>query len=133
MPGLKTYKLFISHSWSYNDDYYRLVEYLNDASNFDWQNLSVPEHDPITDAEIRRRLRKQIKPSSAVLILAGMYVRHSDAIQMEIDLAEYYDKPIIGIRPWGNERAPQAVKDAAAEMVGWNTSSIVDAVRRYGK
>lgn len=133
MPGLKTYELFISHSWSHNDDYYRLVDYLNDASNFDWHNLSVPEHDPITDAEIRRQLRKQIKPSSAVLILAGMYAHHSDAINMEIDLAQYYDKPIVGIRPWGNERTPEAVTSAAAEMVGWNTSSIVDAIRTHGQ
>lgn len=64
MPGLRTYKLFISHSWSYNDDYYRLVDYLNDAPNFDWKNLSVPEHDPVSDADLRRQLRKQIQPAS---------------------------------------------------------------------
>lgn len=133
MPGLRTYKLFISHSWSYNDDYYRLVDYLNDAPNFEWQNLSVPEHDPISDADLRRQLRKQIKPASSVLILAGMYTNHSEAIQLEINLAESYNKPIIGIRPWGNKRTPRAVKRAAKEMVGWNTSSIVNAVRRHGR
>lgn len=133
MPGLKTYKLFIGHSWSHNDDYYRLVDYLNDTPNFDWQNLSVPEHDPISDADIRRQLRKQIKPASVVLILAGMYASHSEAIQLEIDIAQNNVKPIVGIRPWGNERTPRAVKRAAKEMVGWNTSSIVKAVRRHGK
>lgn len=132
MPGLKTYKLFISHSWSYNDDYYRLEEYLNDASNFDWENLSVPEHDPVTDSQLRRQLRNQIKPASAVLILAGMYADHSNAIQMEIDIAQNYDKPIIGIEPWGSQRVPTEVKEPAVEMVGWNTQSIVDAVRRHG-
>ena len=132
MPGLKTYKLFISHSWSYNDDYYRLKEYLNDAANFDWENLSVPEHDPVTDSQLRRQLRKQIKPASAVLILAGMYADHSDAIQMEIDIAQNHDKNIIGIKPWGSQRIPTEVKEPAVEMVGWNTQSIVDAVRRHG-
>lgn len=133
MPGLRTYKLFISHSWSYNDAYYRLVEYLNDAPNFDWQNLSVPEHDPVSDADLRRQLRKQIKPASVVLILAGMYANHSNAIQLEINLAESYNKPVVGIRPWGNKRTPRAVRRAANKMVGWNTTSIVDAVRRYGR
>ena len=52
-------------------------------------------------------------------------------IQTEIEIATRYQKPIIGVRPWGQERIPQAVQDAADEMVGWNTYSIVSAVRRY--
>lgn len=26
MPSLRTYDLFISHAWSYGDDYYRIVD-----------------------------------------------------------------------------------------------------------
>ena len=47
MPELKTYDLFISHAWKYNEDYYRLVDMLNNAPNFKWRNYSVPEHDPV--------------------------------------------------------------------------------------
>jgi len=47
MPYLKTYRIFISHAWKYNADYYRLVKMLKNAIYFSWQNYSVPEHDPV--------------------------------------------------------------------------------------
>ena len=130
MPLLHKYRLFISHAWKYNAEYDRLIDYLADAENFDYANYSVPEHDPV-DGNIEEALRKQIRPVEVVLILAGMYVSHSDWIQFEIDFADILGKPIIGIKPWGSERIPQAVQDKAQEIVGWNTSSIVSAIRRY--
>lgn len=60
-----------------------------------------------------------------------MYVNYRDWIQYEMKLAQHYNKPIIGIRPWGAERIPVAVQQSAAAMVGWNTRSIVRAVRNY--
>ena len=47
MPKLHRYRLFISHAWEYNDDYYRLIGMLNNAPNFIYSNYSVPEHDPV--------------------------------------------------------------------------------------
>jgi hypothetical protein len=134
MPALRTYKLFVSHAWEYNDDYYRVVQMLNNAPYFGWRNLSVPEHDPVTARDTERlkaELRDQMRPANAFLILAGMYVAHSGWIEFEIDFSRRIGRPIIGIKPWGSERVPLAVQNAAKEMVGWNTSSIVDAVRRH--
>ena len=34
MPELKTYDLFLSHAWRYNDDYYRLEKMLKEAPLF---------------------------------------------------------------------------------------------------
>ena len=133
MPSLKTYDLFISHAWTYDDDYYRLVQFLNDANWFKYRNYSVPQHDPL-DANNASRLMaaldRQIRPVNVVLIISGMYVTYRDWIQYEIEVAQSYSKPIIGIRPWGSQRVPVAVQSAATEMVGWNTSSIVAAIRR---
>ncbi len=39
-------------------------------------------------------------------------------------------KPIVAVRPWGNERMPEIVEKNADEIVGWNKDSIVDAIRR---
>ena len=75
-------------------------------------------------------LDRQIRPVNVVLIISGMYVNYRDWIQYEIEVAQSYSKPIIGIRPWGSQRVPVAVQSAATEMVGWNTSSIVAAIRR---
>jgi hypothetical protein len=134
MPTLRTYRIFVSHAWKYNDEYYRLVNMLNSAPNFKWQNYSVPEHDPLgtkTAKELVEALQNQIRPTHVVLILSGMYAAHRSWIQKEIDIAVAMSKPIVGIKPWGQERIPTAVSDVADEMVGWNTSTIVAAIRRY--
>ncbi len=134
MPSLKTYDLFISHAWQYDNDYYRIVDFLKEASMFQWRNYSVPRHDPL-DANnayrLKAALRRQIRPVNAVLIISGMYVNYREWIQYEIDLAQEYSKPVIGVKPWGAEHIPAAVQLAAVTMVGWNTSSIVDAIRTY--
>lgn len=131
MPDLKTYRLFISHAWNYNDEYYRLIDMLNKAPLFNYANYSVPEHDPLPMRQLHGALYDQIRPVNIVIILSGIYVSHSDWIQAEIDIASELDKPIIGITPLGNTRMPQAVQDVADEIVGWNTGSIVDAIRRH--
>ena len=133
MPHLKTYDVFISHAWTYHADYYRMEQFLNDAPRFRWRNYSVPEHDPLqvsSTSALKEQLRRQIRPVNVVLILAGMYVAHSDWIQFEIDFARQLGKPMIGVRPWGHERLPAAVTSAVDEMVGWRTESIVGAIRR---
>ena len=134
MPPLKTYHLFISHAWTYNAEYYRLLGMLRSAPNFTFKNYSVPEHDPLntkTDAQLRAALHRQIKPVHCVLILAGMYVNYRKWIQEEIDIAQRYKKPIVGIRPRGQQRTPIEVQKAARVMVGWNTNSIVQAIRDH--
>lgn len=129
MPNLRNYNLFISHAWDYNDDYYRLVKFLDAAPNFKWKNLSVPRHDPLVTDRLQYELRAQMRDAHAFLILSGMYVAHSDWIEFEIDFAARIGRPIIGIRPWGSERVPAAVQNAATEIVGWNTDAIVRAIR----
>ena len=61
MPKLHTCRIFISHAWKYNEEYYRLIDYLNDASEFQYANYSVPEHDP-KEGDIEEALRRQIRP-----------------------------------------------------------------------
>lgn len=133
MPSLKTYRIFISHAWQYSSGYNRIVGMLNDANNFSWINYSVPEHDPKdadNDRRLEQALKNQIQPTHIVLVLAGMYANHRKWIKKEIEIAQEFNKPIVGIKPWGSERTPTVVSDAANEMVSWNTSSIVSAIRR---
>ena len=133
MPQLHRYRLFISHAWQYNADYYRLIEMLDNASNFICANYSVPEHDPVdtnNTSKLKEQLRRQIRPVEVVIILGGMYVAYSDWIQFEIDFATALGKSILGIKPWGAQVMPTAVQNAADEIVGWNTSTIVAAIRR---
>jgi hypothetical protein len=117
-----------------NSEYYQLEKLLNDAPNFDWRNYSVPEHDPLgtkTDKELKEALDRQIRQVNCFIIIAGMYVNHRKWIQKELEIAQNYKKPIVGIIPRGQERIPKEVQDAANEMVGWNTYSIVAVIRKH--
>ncbi len=132
MPYLHNYRLFISHAWRYSDGYERAVRFLNEANNFSWTNYSVPESrafEGLTGAQLGDQLKAQIRPVQCTIILAGMYVAHSGWIQYEIDFAKQLGKPILGIVPWGAERTPKAVSDAASMMVAWNSAAIVAGIR----
>ena len=63
---MRTFNLFISHSWSYSTAYDNLVNLLNERTYFSYRNYSVPIDDPIhnasTDAQLRSAIRNQISP-----------------------------------------------------------------------
>jgi MTH538 TIR-like domain (DUF1863) len=130
---VRTYNLFISHSWDYNDDYMRLVGLINSDETFEWKNYSVSFDDPLAGGS-RKKLAEeidgQIRLASVVLVISGMYVGYREWIQFEIDLADKYNKPIIGVHPWGSTNTPEAVSRSVLEIVNWNTGSIIDAIKR---
>ena len=132
------YNLFISHSWKYGDAYYQLINLLDNAGYFSYKNYSVESSNPITiynknyyESELMNKLRVQMRTCHVVLILAGVYSSYSEYIQMEIQIAKELNKPIIAIEPWASERTSIVVKNSAKCIVKWNTSSIVDAIRKY--
>ncbi|EQD75625.1 nuclease [mine drainage metagenome] len=132
MPTLRTYTVFICHDWEYSDEYDRICGFLDGAPNFRWQNLSVPEHDPLdTDEMLQKNLRDQIRPADVMLVLAGMYTARSDWMDREMAFARRIGKSIIGVRPWGNVQLPVVVQQNADKIVGWSTDTIVAAIRRY--
>ena len=134
MPALKNYRLFVSHAWDYGGDYYRLIQLLEEAKLFKMIDYSVPQHDPIdfrNTRQLAETLENHIKLVNAVIIISGMYVNYRTWIQYEIEIAQIYSKPIIGIRPLGAQRTPIEVQKAAETLVGWRTNSIVEAIRKY--
>jgi len=132
MPTLRTYAVFICHDWEYSDEYYRICDFLDSAPNFAWKNLSVPEHDPLdTDDMLQKNLRDQIRPADVMLVLAGMYTARSRWMDWEMAFARRIGRHIIGVKPWGNVQLPVVVQNSADEIIGWNTESIVNAIRRH--
>ena len=133
---MRTHNLFVSHSWSYPDQYDRLVALLKEKSYFHFRNHSVPKDDPIHRASSNKVLKKAIKahmaPCGVVLTLTGVYASYSKWIDIEIDLAcrEFVSsKPIIAITPWRSERTSTVVKNVADKTVKWQANSVVDAIR----
>lgn len=134
MPYLNRYKLFISHAWHRDEAYNRMIQFLDAAPLFIYSNYSIPQHKAfvgMSNRQLLEQLKNQIRPVEAVIILGGLYVSHSGWIQEEIAFAKSINKPIIGVSPWGAQKMPQAVTNSADVIVGWNTSSIVNAIRQY--
>lgn len=134
MPILKSRSLFISHSWSYGDAYEKLVALLDAAPNFRYKNYSVPRNDPVHNAPnveaLYKAIRNQMVFCDVILIMAGKYATYSKWIARELQIAKQdFNKPVVGIRPWANEQVSSVVSSAADRLVGWNTSSIVSAIR----
>lgn len=136
MPELRHYNIFISHAWKYGEEYERLEEMLRAAPSFKFLNWSAPSDKPLipigtrtSDIKICEKIRNKIKMADCVLALGGMYAAHSDWMQVEIDIAKTLGRPIIGIRPWGNKPYPTNILIASKVDVGWNTSTIVQAIR----
>ena len=137
--SVKTYRIFISHSWAYKEQYKSLIRMLTNADRFSFVDYSVPPDDPIHDADddemLRKEIRNQMSPCHVILILAGVYATYSRWINEEIDLAESGfsgRKAIVAIEPWGAQRTSARVKNAADRIVRWNTQSIVRAIREVG-
>ena len=134
------YHLFISHAWSYNEDYYNLCNLLDNSSNFEWSNYSVPEHDPFDTDDLKdvkkaleKALRKQIDPASVVIVIAGMYANYSNWIEFEVNYAIEKSKPIVVVEPRGQERTPVFLQNAADKTVKWNINSIIEAIKEVTK
>ena len=73
-------------------------------------------------------IENSIKWSSVVIVIAGVYASYSPSIKREIRLAKKHCKPTLAIIPWGSGRSSD-LKNECDRVVGWNTESIVSAVR----
>jgi len=137
---MRNYNLFLSHSWSYSDAYKKLIELLKKRPYFDFKDYSVPKDDPIHNApnsqELYEAIKRKMAPCSVVLVMAGVYATYSTWIKKEIRIAktEFQNpKPVIAIKPWAQTNISQFVAENADEIVGWNTDSVVDVIRRHAR
>lgn len=132
----RNYNLFISHSWAYSDTYEGLIQFLDNKAYFSYRNYSVPKNNPIHNAtydyQLYNAIRRKVRGTDVVIILAGVYSSYSKWIDKEIQIAEtefLTPKRILAIEPWGSERTSKKVKNSADLIVKWNTDSIVSGVR----
>ena len=133
---LRTYSVFISPSWDHVDDLKRLRNLLKERGYFrvEFEEASPEERikseNPVY---IRRRLKEKISNSDIVLGIAGVYASHSDWMEWELDTAIAEGIPIVGVIPRGQLNVSSMVSSRADGCVGWNTESIVNAIRKLAK
>lgn len=131
----KEYHLFISHSWDYGDDRTSLgdlvVKGLPDAGQV-W-DYSAPKDHPIHSAnrnDLIAALYDRIGKAKVLIFPAGMYASYSEWIPIEIGIAQRLQKPIIAVEKWGAQRS-SSMAQYAHEIVGWNSSTIGVAIKRW--
>ena len=123
--------IFISHSWRYKKDYETVFNWLKEELSF--YDYSIPKHDncgeKLSEYELKKCIENQIKYSSIVVIVGGMYASYSEWIEYEIKKAYEMGKCIILIKPWGNKKLPEIAKKYATKIVNWNKKSLIDAIK----
>lgn len=129
-------RIFVTHAFSAHDDYLRVFEYLEAASNFFYLNTSAPDRAPAMGGKeaLRDELRKQIKAAEVVLVTSSLFLDNRDWVTYQMDAAQAMNLPLVAVEPFGGiDKIPAEVEKRAAESVGWNERSIVDAVRRQAR
>lgn len=135
MSQANPFRLFVTHAWAASDDYLRVFEYLESSQNFFYRNHSTPEVRPGGDKEaLREDLRRQIGPVEAVIALSSLFETDKDLLTFELLFAQAGKKPVILMKPFGNDKsAPKAILDLASEVVDWDQRALVDAIRAHAR
>jgi hypothetical protein len=125
------YRIFPSHGWVKDDDYLRLFEYLESTTNFFYSNVCDPDESPESETVAQRRTRilAAMKSAEVLVVMSGAYEAYREWIDFEIQAAGAHDVPIVLVEPFGPHDAPEALKEKAEQIVGWNSRTIEDAIR----
>jgi hypothetical protein len=128
-------RLFVCHVWSADEDYHRVFEYLESATNFFYRNTSTPDNRPKGDREVLREdLRKQITEAEVMILPSSLYRRNVDWIEFQVHCAKAFDKPVVLLEPFGGtDTIPPALQELADEVVPWDQRQLVDAVKRQAR
>jgi hypothetical protein len=128
-------RLFVTHTWTENDDYTRVFEYLEASGNFYYLTTGQPQAKKPIDKESQREdLRRQIAPCEVVVVVPGAYFAAPDLVLFQMNFAKAADRPIVAMENFGSvDPLPKAIKDVADEVCAWNERMLIDALRRQAR
>jgi hypothetical protein len=129
-------RLYAVHGWQQDEDYVRLFEYIESADNFFYRALSDPNaQSPKGDGAVARRalINDALTQAECVVCTAGTWDRYNDWARFTVETARSLDVPVVAIEHFGPKNMDIRLKGHAAETVGWDSRSIVDAIRREAR
>ncbi len=135
MSDASPIRVFVSHLFEKHPDYLRVFEYLESREKFHYLNVSNPGQVPGNGKEdLKDELRNQIKASEVMVLPVSIYDLNRDLVTFQMDCAGAFNKPIIGVKSFGETVIIQKlILDRAADIVEWNARSLVDAIRHHGR
>jgi hypothetical protein len=133
MINAKCYKIFVVHTWEYNESYYRISRYLSEISDFKHEDTgSMALWSSVGEKPPREALLKQMIPAEIVIVNSDVYKSDSERLVAYVmEEAESMGKPIIGIDSWSPHKISPRIVEKAKEIVPWDPLKMVEAIRRY--
>lgn len=125
-------KLFVTHLFEPDEEYFRVFEYLESAPNFFYTNLSAPEKPPRSrdPASLQIALREQMEEAEAVLLLSKLHARAPSLIEFQAVCARKVGKPVIVMEPFGEDKSVvERLRKLGDCVVGWNQRDMSDAIK----
>lgn len=129
-------RVFVSHLFAPDDEYYRVFEYLESATNFFYRNLSAPDKTPrsLDRESIKEALRQQMADAEVLILLSALHPKDPVLTEFQGLYAKACDKPVIVMEPFGTgETVPAKLRELADEVVAWNEREMSDAIRRQAR
>lgn len=122
-------RIFVSHSWSHNYDYNKLIRAFKKLG-FNYYNHSIPEYKALdlkTSGEIEQKINNQLLYSRCLLVLGGEY-SNKYWIKKEVQIAKKLKKKIIVVKPYKINSIPDYLKNSADEIVNFNPVEIIKLI-----
>lgn len=129
-------RVYAVHGWIKDEDYVRLFEYLESADSFFYRAVSNPDaQSPQGDGVASRRtlITEALKNAECVVCPAGIWERFNDWARFTVDAAHANELPVVAVEHFGPKNIDVRLKSLAAEVVAWDSRSIVDAIRREAR
>jgi hypothetical protein len=129
-----TYRVFISHAWNQQSDYYYgLVELLRKAPRLDPRNLSVPRQRRFDGdyEEAKAKIYAALELANVVLVVDTAAVTRSKAVLDELAQARLLGIPIVVVSPPNRHGAISRATSLENERyrAKWTRQSIAKKIR----
>lgn len=134
MPALKDRHLVISRSRNYREIYETVCEWLNTTNYFKWTDDSVTYNDELEGVDLKRRrllLQRRIEGCNCVVIFAEMYGTYQEWMDIVIDLANEFHKPLIGVKARNDGPVPKRMQINCRAITKCQRNTIVAAIQEY--
>ncbi len=138
MPYLKTYRLFISHAWSVDAEYNRLLELLGSIQKFKIEIHSLPEYESSIDPESSIGIQKleglmeyQIRSVNCAFILPGLFVSDKFWAKNAILFCQIFGVAPLAMAFPNGEELPAELSIKTQAVIDWNVEAIEEGIKAF--